>query len=257
MLLINGFVRYLFLLAAFATFFCLEGGHLIFFFADTLVVQQLFVFALSMAFYMETLNPQTPEQLRQTRFAGLSGATIAIILTVISAFIHFANHYNQTRALGAFLGVLAACLLHVTIIYFSFFHWAFGPRAFEGLAVTQKFFQLRKENRVWRVIRRGANYLFCGIGILVCLAFVVLGFIANREIFFTENDRKVEAIKKASRDSIEKQADDIEAKFTAKNCKPMSRSEKWKIEDDLRDKQIPIDDEKIYKIYHGDDKDID
>jgi hypothetical protein len=253
MLLINGFIRYVMLLLVFSFAFMLEGGHPRFLIFDTLVMEQFLIFCLAMLFYMETLNPQTPEQLRQTRFAGLAGAVLAIFIPILGGLIHYLQSYENTKALGGFLGVAIISPLHTIMIYFSFFHWAQGPRAFEGLAISQKYLKILSEKGVWRGLLAGFNYLLYGVGVFIFVGFLGFSTVMVSDFFDFSKDERLK-IWRESREAVETKLQKIEDDYIAKNCKAMPDDEKEKIENELKAQQDKIEEEKIYKLDHGETK---
>ncbi len=252
MLLINGAVRYLILFLAFALIFYFEGGHILRLTDPKVIGVQFAVFGIAMAFYMQTLNPRTEAEIHQTRFAGRAGLILSIFIPVILGFVEYCGHLFKFSALIVFISVAVLSVLHSTFIYYSFFHWAHSPQAFEGIATSQRFLQIRSKRSVWRALWWGCNFLFCGAGILMFAGFVTLAFGTGiGALFYSAKEELVEEIKSESYKTIDKKMDEIEAKYAADNCKIMPDNEMWEARDELREKQNRVDEEKIYKIYHG------
>ncbi len=250
MILINGFIRYVALLGVFFLAVRLEGGHPGFWVFEILVMEQYLIFFLAMAFYMDTLNPQKPEQLRQTRFAGLSGAALATFIPIFGGLIHYLEHYTHSNAFYYFSVGVIGCLLHTTLIYFSFFHWAQGPYVFEGLAISQKFLKICSSRGPWKALWVVFNYLLHGVGILVFIGFLGIMAVQAAKYFNPVSEVKRQ-IWKEGREAVDAKFKKIEEDYIAKNCKVIPDDEKEKIENELKAQQDKIESEKIYKLDHG------
>ncbi len=253
MILINGLVRYLILLFALGVAITVEHGHIDSLTDDTLIAMQFLMYLIAMVFYTGTLNPQTEKQLQQLRFAGRAGLVLSILIPVVISFVHFCGHIFEMAALGAFVSTAVLSIVHGTFIYYSFFHWAFGPQAFEGLPVTQKFLQIQNVRGVWRTLWLGCCYIFCSIGVVLCMGFVcVFVFLSSKALLATPIDKLVGEIEGEQYKAVNKAMDEIEAKYAADHCKLMPDKEKYKARDEVKEKHDRIDEAKIYKIYHPD-----
>ena len=212
---------------------------------------QLFAYAAVMMIFMDTLNPKTEIEIRQTLFAGRTGLFVATVLPLLALYGQSFAYADLTKSRIIFLNYHAIILLTNGLAYYlAFFHWAASPRPAQKFLWVEALEAKIKKSGFIRGTWEGFG-IFCkwtgmaavGVFVIFLVLYPIMEYKTPSERVYSEHQSK-------AYDQAKIKAEIQKAEYVAKNCKEMPDDEFYKLRNEIEETEFAT----IRKAYEEQEK---